>query len=130
MEKEFAPYAEALALKQLGFDDECLGTYYEEDKTFYLNGVLYSNSYFTKAQELFPEHPQITTPLYQQCWRWFKEKYNIHGIISYYGKGQWFLEILDYKGNQLIQIENNTFWSYEEAELECLKKLIEIVKTK
>ena len=41
MEKEFIPYEQALALKELGFDEECLGTYYEEDKSFYINGVSY-----------------------------------------------------------------------------------------
>ena len=130
MEKDFIPYEQALALKELGFNEECLGTYYEEDKSFYINGVSYSNSYFTKAQELIPEHPKITTPLYQQAFRWFREKYNMYGISSYYGKNQYFIELLDYKGNQLIEIKDNTFWSYEEAELECLKKLIEIVNNK
>ena len=112
MEKEVIPYEEALALKELGFDEPCFRGWSMEKQVFY--------------------HPDsdivLDNPTFSQAFRWFREKYDIHGIISYYGKGQWFLEVLDYKGNQLIQIENNTFWSYQEAELECLKKLIEIVK--
>ena len=127
MEKEFIPYVEALALKELGFDEPCLGGYirFRGSETFELAFYKYRNVDFNTTSNIY-----VSAPLYQQAFRWFREKYNIHGIISYYGKGQWFLEVLDYKGNQLIQIENNTFWSYEEAELECLKKLIEIVKRK
>ena len=134
MFKEFIPYEQALALKELGFDEECLGTYYEEDKTFYLNGVLYSNSYFTKAQELISEHPQITTPLYQQAFRWFRKEHNLHSCIRHVAN----LNVHDYritKGSE--EYENSfhdgikpesAFNSHEEAELACLRKLIEIVK--
>jgi len=124
MEVEFIPYKQALDLKELGFDEECLGTYYEEDETFYLNGVLYSNSYFTKAQELIPEHPQITTPLYQQAFRWFREKYGYSSYIKEVTKDKYrfYIEKFDEK------FYNSEILIYEEAELECLKKLIEIVK--
>jgi ubiquitin-protein ligase len=36
--------------------------------------------------------------------------------------------VIDIIKNELIQIEDNTFWSYEEAETSCIDKLIEIVK--
>ena len=134
MFKEFIPYEQALALKELGFDEECLGTYYEEDKTFYLNGVLYSNSYFTKAQELISEHPQITTPLYQQAFRWFREKYNTLATIYSNASGylyEWHDAIggthrgwSEYEGPN----DGGVWDTYEEAELACLRKLIEIVK--
>ena len=136
MEKEFIPYEQALALKELGFDEHCMSRYYSIDTPEKNKLMMFSPQYPKKYNsEKFEigniiSFPFISAPLYQQAFRWFREKYDIHGIISYYGKGQWFLEVLDYKGNQLIQIENNTFWSYEEAELECLKKLIEIVKEK
>ena len=32
MEKEFIPYEQALALKELGFDEPCFGYYYASDK--------------------------------------------------------------------------------------------------
>ena len=69
-------------------------------------------------------------PLKSQIFKWFRKNHSIHGIVSYYGKGQWNIEILDYKGNELIQIEDNTFWSYEEAESACIDKLISILKEK
>lgn len=142
MSKEFIPYEEALALKDLGFDEDCLGTYYEEDKSFYMNGVSYSNSYFTKAQEVITEHPLITTPLYQQAFRWFREKYSIDktiitryhyktGIKSY-RVGIVFINDENKIDSLFIKDENKVSFiehkTYEEAELACLRKLIELIK--
>jgi hypothetical protein len=69
-------------------------------------------------------------PLKSQVFEWGRKNHSIHGIVSYYGKSQWNIEILDYKGNELIQIEDNTFWSYEEAESTCIDKLIELLQNK
>jgi hypothetical protein len=120
MEKHFVNYTQALALKELGyveyswFGSEC-SLYKPNGKhTFYMNGI--------------GDNTYISAPLKSQVFEWFREKHSIHGIVSYYGKGQWNIEILDYKGNELIQIEDNTFWSYEEAESACIDKLIELVK--
>ena len=59
----------------------------------------------------------IAAPLYQQAFRWFREKYKSKFILSedYY----W-----------IVGIGQTKVKSYEEAELECLKKLIEIAKEK
>ena len=123
MEKYFCNYNQSLALKELGFDEPCLGFYddqYNKDNSFYMNDS------FNRNKRLI----YTSAPLKSQVFEWFREEHSIHGIVSYYGKGQWNIEILDYKGNELIQIEDNTFWSYEEAESTCIDKLIEIVKNK
>lgn len=117
MEKYFVTYNKALALKELGFDEPCLA-YYEG--TGLTHGMLND----------IGKRRYLIAPLKSQVFGWFREKHSIHGIVSYYGKGQWNIEILDYKGNELIQIEDNTFWSYKEAESACIDKLIEIVKSK
>jgi len=49
--------------------------------------------------------------------RWFRKKYNLHILINV-KDGIWYFE----------RFSINGFNTYEEAELECLKKLIEIVK--
>ena len=128
LENEFIPYEQALALKELGFDEPCFGYY----KAEYEDGInpLPVNLILEQNKASSNVFYKTSAPTFQQVFSWFREKYNIHGIILYYGKSQWSLEILDYKGNQLIQIEDNTFWSHKEAELECLKKLIEIIKQK
>jgi hypothetical protein len=110
MEKEFIPYEQALALKELGFDEPCFGYYkYEE--------------LLIQGQSKNSDHGfSISAPLYQQAFRWFREKYGFN--ISLTNDGY---IALDMKKSQSYIDEAD---SYEEAELECLKKLIEIVKQK
>jgi hypothetical protein len=116
MEKEFVPYEQALALKELGFDEPCFGYYISVqvrnpflviEKVFDTQG-----GYFTFA------------PLYQQAFRWFRDKYGLIGWVE--GKIMFMYRIespIESDG----QLNCSPFRTYEEAELECLKKLIEIV---
>jgi hypothetical protein len=121
MEKEFVPYSESLELKQLGFDEPCFAYYDTGIFTFW---------YHSEQQ------PDLvlncTAPLYQQAFRWFREKYNLEGIIQHAEDRLWYKfhisTYLEYgKKNIHAGFEYPT---YEEAELACIKKLIEIVKTK
>ena len=126
MEKEFVPYVLSKQIKQLGFNEECFGYYVDVEVA---NPFLVINrisdtqgGYFTLA------------PLWQQAFRWFREKYETSGEISsdFYLEGkdnEW-----EYNIYQLGKEDDgyvgtiNIFKTYEDAELECLKKLIEIVK--
>jgi hypothetical protein len=67
-------------------------------------------------------------PLYQQAFRWFREKYGLDYEITYAGKkGEYHAFVDEYiYGNNG---SSPSIFSYEEAELACVKKLIEIVKT-
>ena len=122
MEKEFVPYKIALALKELGFDESCFGFYDE----FSNNKVCYGYSDgINKA------------PTFSQAFRFFREKYNLNGIIAprFYNDGSlWYVtEEIDISKNDINTLNSHLFQgifemhkTYEEAELECLKKLIEI----
>lgn len=119
MIKEFIPYEQALALKELGFDEP-----------YYFATYLDSSNLIPREEEDgWDLSKGIIAPLYQQAFRWFREKYNfISEIKNWTGadQNQWYYMI--HHNNQLIPwrwVENK---SYEEAELECLKKLIEVVK--
>jgi hypothetical protein len=66
--------------------------------------------------------------LWQEAFRWFREKHRYYHILNYNAKfNVWVLTIADFNSNQLSIEKHNT---YEEAELACLKKLIEIVDRK
>ena len=71
---------------------------------------------------------KCSIPLYSQVFRWFREKHNLESHV----KKDWTDGIL--QGYESIiecldgYIDVGTFKTYEEAELECLKKLIETQK--
>lgn len=91
--KEYLPFEQALEMKELGFNEDAFGY-------------------------LAIEGTSVQLPLYQQAFRFFREKYNLHAHIEY-SKGfyeYWIL--LDVVG----------YDTYEEAELACIKKLIIVAK--
>jgi hypothetical protein len=116
MNTEFVPYEQALALKELGFDEPCLG--YWKSKNWLIQEKTRTDGYTHADQE-------CSAPLYQQAFRWFREKYGLSGNIDCCDKlCEW-----NIKSSKLDKsIFSNNIQSYEEAELACLKNLIEIVK--
>jgi hypothetical protein len=119
MEKEFIPYEQALALKELGFDEPCLANYLSTKK---LDISLWRHGF------------DIPAPLYQQAFRWFREKYGLSAcaLLKMRDSKRVSFYIINELDNRLIQSKffkskiSNLYKTYEEAELECIKKLIEI----
>jgi len=124
MKKEFIPYEQALALKELGFDEECLGHYHNAELIYHIH----TNNEMQRFR--------YASPLYQQTFRWFREKHNLfHEIqIDRTTEPKFCFDVFQYEhfGNyKEIRIgEWYLYRTQEEAELECLKELIEIVKEK
>ena len=137
--KEFVPYEEALSLKELGFDEPCFV------KIWWLNSInshtkepykphITMNGQDIKFEYPTPEkHPstefdilELQVPTFSQAFRWFREKYGIFNpqrlIFETLG-GKYGLQSHD----EHDQVDGY-FDTYEEAELACLRKLIEIVK--
>jgi hypothetical protein len=124
IEKEFIPYELALELKQLGFNENCIATY-DEDRDFELQD-------FEQNYDTFPPHI-ISSPTYSQAFRWFREKHQLIHYISWvykktYDGVDWFFKIkgINMANNNVVPHDETRFGTYEEAELNCLKKLIEI----
>ncbi len=121
MNKEFVPYEQALELKELGFDEECW--------CYFINDI-FNDSMFLKKYEYF-EHMNknieyTLSPLYSQVFRWFREKYDLMFPINKDDIGQYYFSIPN--SDRLLDTKCYCYASYEEAEFECLKKLIEIIK--
>ncbi len=116
--KDFVPCQESYELKQLGFDEYCLG-YYNIDP--YL-----PNPTFNLVKP-FDHEWCLPAPLYQQAFRWFREKYELSSWMYNSHMDKYFYTIL--KDGRIIKA-NESARTYEEAELACLKKLIELVKQK
>ena len=127
MNELFVPYNESLNLKELGFDEPCLFAFdncstpmrcsnlrTNEQK---FNGVNYNSSTYTSQ------------PTFSQAFRWFREKYKLHSTITSISQESWQWYITK-PGESLGKLYEEDFYNYEEAELACLRKLIEIVKKK
>lgn len=114
-QREFIPYLDALALKVLGFDEPCLGLYYE-------GGEFYPTS-CTSHEQFYGQ--VCTAPLYQQAFRWLREKYGLSGLIEI-GTQEFSFIVFDINkdSRKYTSTMNGT---YEEAELACLKKAIKII---
>ena len=75
----------------------------------------------------------IKAPTYSQAFRWFRQE---HGLYSHVRESYAFDNTLEfvtqingsYVNHGIEDKPINRFETYEEAELECLKKLIEIAK--
>ena len=119
MNREFLPYDKALKLKELGFEERCFTRYYESGKLADSLSYLHHN-YFG----------QVNAPTFSQAFRWFRENYRLSVLIQ-----DW---LDDYSGeivewtigeDRIIYEITNRTDTYEEAELACLDKLIELVES-
>jgi hypothetical protein len=122
MNKDFVPYKESIELKELGFDEDCF-SYFRYNGTQGPIGLYYS---YDQPKDLY-----VLQPTFSQAFRWFRDKHNLFANI--HSTRSW---VNSYK---IIywddSCDSTTIWDgeknykiREEAELECLKKLIEIVK--
>jgi hypothetical protein len=114
MKKDWIPFELALELKQLGFDEPC--------SRFYL---MY-----------------LPAPTFSQAFRWFREKHLLEGLVLPQDRSIpdplpiYFIAVISYEDGGMNELFNSTapintlhYSDYEEAELACLKKLIDIAKS-
>jgi hypothetical protein len=134
MNNLFVPYEQSLHLKELGFNQECFGYYtLAEVRDYKNNGLDIRNEIVLNTlngYRKYDDESQTSAPLYQQAFRWLREKYGIYPILDS-SKGfeyvKWIYNVCSVKGGFNVGTSHGT---YEETELACLKKLIEMVKGK
>ena len=116
IEKEFVPYKIALALKELGFNHLCFGWYnYELLNLFGEDNLLDGYA---------GEENRPLAPTFSQAFRFFREKYKLLSFVDIDSSYRIYCDDIKFD----LDIDSIIFKTYEEAELECLVKLIEIVK--
>jgi hypothetical protein len=112
-------------LKQLRFDEPCFGYYHLNEG--YTKG--YAFCYFNEPK-IYESDSAVLAPTFSQAFRWFREKHGLVGIIKF-GTNDFTYNIYNVDGIGLLTKESLNFnGTYQEAELACLQKLIEIVKNK
>ena len=157
MNKEFIPYEQALELKELGFDEECVAYYHTTLSSSDVDLIIGKTPDRFYHLIRIPEHFDTLAPLYQQAFRWLRNQYITKRSINERGdyiEGNFFMLPLIFPNGYEIKllkpstsytivggreipfyaepeaVYKETTESYESAELACLKKLIEIVKNK
>lgn len=144
--KDFIPFEEAYELKQLEFDEECLGFYdaYNGDSHLFLHDR-YKPLWLVRTwRRLFNKSSEETTfvnqsyveyiygvclaPTFSQSFRFFRNKYGYYPFIEFNERfKKWLSRYCNIDGSiRAISVHD----TYEEADLECLKNLIQIVKQK
>ena len=131
VDMEFVPYKQALSLKELGFDEPC-NTCYDKLEMVASHGV---NAFDYKNYNT--SGYIVSRPTFSQAFRWFRYKYWYTALILC-DSFQIVMQLstsktLDSKtGEYTTNYSTQTYHkevglkSHDEAELECLKKLIEI----
>ncbi len=140
MEKEFIPYTLALDMKSIGFDEPCF-VYWVFDGVETTLSTSHNKSGWSmigfKNNQMVKKAGLCTAPTFSQAFRWFREKYGlVHTVYSNASGYMWELHYNQEKGGTHICDSGESgdcemsgmFTTYEKAELECLKKLIELCK--
>ena len=157
MTKELVPYQEALELKELGFDEKGFMRIWWLNSVHYQTKVPFEPHITMNGQDIKFEYPipekhpssgfgalELQVPTFSQAFRFFRESYKLHHSIDYecsQHDHKWGYNWSIYNYNQVVKTDEEYItshpdapageWVYDsdgEAELACLRKLIEIVK--
>lgn len=116
MEDDFIPYSEALALKELGFDKECLAWYNNKG----IDADLHIYGHDCLADSMSNNEGNCNAPTCRAAERWFRYKYNLYLPIKRdYDKNGYYYY---FKHNPDGSI--HATYCYDDAELEQLRELI------
>jgi hypothetical protein len=128
MEKEFVPYELSVKLKALGFNEPCFNLYHKDTHQLMYKSI---DGLVMIKIDNHNKTNHCSAPTFSQALRWFRENHRLSVLIhdcldDYIG------EIVEWAitENKIIHQVPNRIETYEQAELECLIKLIEIVESK
>jgi hypothetical protein len=121
---DFVPYELALELKQIGFNEPCLGIHYYKESYPMLNPQSGETELvFEFGQYIKQTEVATLAPTFSQAFRWFREKHGLCLVIKPIDDKRLDLGYNLLKNGLIIR----AYTTYEKAELACLRKLIEIV---
>ncbi len=125
MEKEFVPYELAVKLKELGFDESSMG-WYSTKGVFYEDFNAIDNINLNTLTNRGSFANAILAPTWQAAFKWFRENYDMIHNIDRIFKDEFGYTIAPGDNEP---INGFCFNSYEEAEITCIEKMIEIVES-
>lgn len=117
MVEQFIPFDLQKEISELGFDDDCLAYWASYKEDLVINNI---PKYSLDKNKL-----GLGAATWQQAFDWFRKKFGLMFQISYSGVKDYCSSLIDHKLNEHPFYNCTT---YEEARLQCLKKLIELCK--
>ena len=122
MKKEdFCNFEQSKALKELGFDEECISHYSNE-------GILVNSGYsvFNNMQLIY-----CAAPLRYQAFRFFRDKFGLIGFVMPFQDGSLYFTVYTPQKSGILESEG--FYpksvvtkDWQVAESACIDKLIEL----
>lgn len=156
MQEQFVTYEISLKLKELGFDEECLASYYTDDERNYSkNGEYDVRKKLSSSIDFDPfkndfdnfyknsdKDYYVAAPLWQQVIDWFRKEYDMFIQINPNNYFDTFVNSYSYEakckvyknkeldGTVVVRDTNNShlFYSSEEAREQAILKAIELCK--
>ena len=123
MKNQFIPHELSLELKKLGFDEPCLA--------FYNGKFLDSTQYDFDNCSMKDIGQCLLAPTYSQTFRWFRERHQLFGTINVDQtmEPKFCYSIVRYELNEWKTVVYNSdlFYTYEEAEVECMKEMVKSI---
>ena len=120
MNRDFTTYSVVVELQEIGFNENCYATIDQIDY-LYIKGT--------------PQNPRGSMdydtrdcPTFYQVFRWFRDVHGLNGVIE--GSKKHGFEWCIFPDLDYYMKPPNNFNTYEEAEMACLRRLIEVVKEK
>jgi hypothetical protein len=148
-EKEFVVYPLAYRMKKLGFDKPCFAYFCNDRRDFKLeftnlklaknwNGIeselwkspIYEDRKIEEVKESLDERNLLflwtSAPTWQSAFKWFRKEHNLSSHVEEGDNPKNYYPVINNESHRY----NTAMWfdTYEEAELACLIKLIEIVE--
>jgi hypothetical protein len=122
MNQEFCIYTQALALRELGFDEPC---YSIHDYGYMIPRIttMAKPRFINSKMNVGHVSKTCSAPTYSQAFRWLRNQY----ATCWYIKSEYpaFYGLFIHNGTDY---DHTVYDTYEEAESACLDKLIEICK--
>jgi len=128
MMNELISYNDSLMLRELGFDEACFAWYSKGQLILEHHIIFTGDQYYMREED-------CNAPTFSQAFRFFRKKFNLFSCVELHLNFpiRYYFMIEEIGNDDFVyHTENETIFydKYEDAEIACLKLLIELVKNK
>lgn len=125
MEEQFVPHSLALELRDLGFEEKCLGYYVDIDpKVLFLDEVLVPETNFKLTSKVV-----FRAPLWQQAFDWLRDKHSIWvSVLPVLSTNELLATAILIQSWKFPPIQINGSFCYTDDREEALQEALKLIK--